>query len=94
MPSVLPEITWCPLATKSSADDLVARGHQVISGNTDGITVLTKNLEDLRERYKHWEKVFEIAIDEEEFGSIVLKDINNYTAIGLDGRPIQWPCSY
>ncbi|MDA8950661.1 hypothetical protein N9H70_08330 [Pseudomonadales bacterium] len=67
------------------ADDLVARGHQVISGNTDGITVLTKNLEDLRERYKHWEKVFEIAIDEEEFGSIVLKDINNYTAIGLDG---------
>ena len=66
------------------ADDLVARGHQVISGNMDGITVLTKNLEDLRERYKHWEKVFEIA-RERDSGPRVALERDRGRGVGVGG---------
>jgi len=64
-----------------------AAGIQVISANTDGITVRSRNADKyiLDEIVSDWEKQTEFNMEFTEYRSVHMRDVNNYIAIKTDG---------
>lgn len=63
-------------------------GYQVISANTDGITIRCKHikLENVRELYRGWEKMSGFVLEETFYNLYLRRDINNYLAITTDNK--------
>jgi hypothetical protein len=60
----------------------------IIQANTDGITVYINNkeLDNFRNLYKLWEKEFSMELEEVEYQSMYIRDVNNYFSQTVDGK--------
>jgi len=69
-------------------DMLVCQGIEVVSGNTDGVVVKPKRgQEDLmRAIVKRWEARTGFATEDTHYAGLWSRDVNNYLAIGHDGK--------
>jgi hypothetical protein len=63
-------------------------GIEVISANTDGITVYLKKsqLEKCREIYKKWEQLTKFVLEETTYRKYIRRDVNNYIAVKDNGE--------
>lgn len=75
------------LMTMTLVEELELNGIHVISANTDGIVVKLPN--DKREVFKditdRWNETNKMSADGEEYKLLVVRDINNYFDIQIDG---------
>jgi hypothetical protein len=67
---------------------LTINDYQVISANTDGITIRCKHkdLWDVRDLIKSWEKMSGFTLEETFYDSYLRRDISNYIAVTPDGK--------
>ena len=64
------------------AERFTVAGIQVISLNTDGVTLLSKNQDDEISRIsKQWQTKWSFVLEEEHYDKLVYRNINNYFAI-------------
>jgi hypothetical protein len=63
-------------------------GHQVISANTDGLTLYIPRteLENVRRIYKVWEEMSRFNLEESFYKFYLRRDVNNYLAVYEDGK--------
>lgn len=68
-------------------EDFALKGYDVISANTDGVTLKIKpeQLEPLRLDYADWEKMSGFTIEETFYDNYIRRDINNYIAVTNTG---------
>lgn len=61
---------------------------QIIQANTDGITVyINRNQEkEFNNIYNAWEKTFKMELEEVEYKSMFIRDVNNYIALPKEGK--------
>ena len=68
---------------------LIARleefGMQVVSANTDGLTVLTATPVTMKEIVSEWEEITGLAMEDTAYRGLYQRDVNNYIAVKLDG---------
>jgi DNA polymerase elongation subunit (family B) len=64
-----------------------ASGIEVISANTDGVTIKCpkSRYNDLQATIKHWETVTGFATEEGRYKSVYMRDVNNYIALKEKG---------
>lgn len=69
-------------------ESFVLNGWQVLSANTDGVTIYCKKQElpQVREVYKHWEEYTLFQLEETFYSIYLRRDINNYIAVKNDGK--------
>lgn len=55
--------------------------------NTDGTTVKLHNnyIDDMRRICKEWEKLTNLVLEEVTYSKMIIKDVNNYIAVGTNG---------
>lgn len=60
----------------------------IIQINTDGYTFTIKDsdIDEMRNHVARWEKVTGLQMEEARYKSMYVRDVNNYTAIGTDGK--------
>ena len=71
------------------AEWLVLRGlGKIIQVNTDGMTlkVARKDLPEFREVVAHWEKATQLRMEENEYRTMFIRDVNNYVAVYMNGK--------
>jgi hypothetical protein len=68
-------------------EELELRGFEIISGNTDGLTVRGKqcNINKFNETLKEWELLTNFELEKTYYDRIYIRDVNNYIAIKSDG---------
>lgn len=76
------------LALLMLIDTLVYHGFDVVSGNTDGIVVRARRVDEgvLRRIVARWEICTGLTMEGTEYAGLWSRDVNNYIAIGVDGR--------
>lgn len=59
---------------------------QIIQANTDGITVfINRNqLDTFNTLYKTWEKAYNMELEDVDYKSMFIRDVNNYIAVPID----------
>lgn len=62
---------------------------EVISANTDGITVDTERELDMRRIVKEWELLTNLTMEFTEYRHLLNRDVNSYIAIGVDSKAKQ-----
>jgi len=69
-------------------EDFTLKGYDVISANTDGITVKIRpdQLAQVRQDYAVWEKMSGFTLEETFYSSYIRRDINNYIAVTNTGE--------
>jgi hypothetical protein len=62
-------------------------GAQVLSANTDGVTIRSPRALDgrLRDVVENWEKAAGLTIERSPYRALYRRDVNNYLAVGEDG---------
>lgn len=67
---------------------LEMNGVSVVSANTDGIVILARpGFQDIRDQIiKWWEGVTNFETEDCEYKALYSRDVNNYLAIGVDGK--------
>lgn len=67
---------------------LVRKGASLLQVNTDGVTILYNYLlrEDIMQICKEWEEVTKLQLEYANYASMVIRDVNNYIAVGEDGK--------
>lgn len=70
------------------AERMVDIGLTILQANTDGITIMGgRSLEpQMREIYHEWEELTMLELEEVQYKSMWLRDVNNYMAVGVDGK--------
>lgn len=60
----------------------------IIQVNTDGMTVKVPrvNLDRFREIVRHWESVTNLKMEENEYKTMIIRDVNNYIAVYANGK--------
>lgn len=63
-------------------------GIQLIQCNTDGFTmrIHESHVDTMRENVKRWEKVTGLTMEEAEYKSMYLRDVNNYIGVYTSGK--------
>ena len=67
---------------------LTSAGAQVLSANTDGVTIrATRELLDgrLRDVVATWERTAGLTVEHTPYRALFRRDVNNYLAVGMDG---------
>lgn len=61
---------------------------QIIQANTDGITIYINNneVDNFRNLYKSWEQEFSMELEEVEYQSMYIRDVNNYFCQTIEGK--------
>jgi hypothetical protein len=65
---------------------LETHGERVVSANTDGIVVLTRDLERLRGLAAGWMLLTGLNLEEAQYRALYSRDVNAYVAIKADGH--------
>lgn len=70
------------------AEALEQMGARILSGNTDGITLMwhRDRMDDLHQVKQKWERQTGHKLEEVEYTHYIRRDINNYCALKLDGK--------
>lgn len=60
---------------------------RILQANTDGFTIYFKreNLNQIRDIYREWEKEHKMTLEEVEYQSMYIRDVNNYIAFKPNG---------
>jgi hypothetical protein len=68
-------------------EELEKHGFEIISGNTDGLTVMGKisNTDKFNEILEKWEFLTGFELEKTHYDRIYIRDVNNYLAIKSDG---------
>lgn len=61
---------------------------QVIQANTDGITfyIHKDSYQQAKDVCSEWEKLTKLDLEEVRYSAMYIRDVNNYIAVGLDGK--------
>jgi len=62
-------------------------GLQILQINTDGITIRVprRNLKQVMDINDRWMKVTNLILEHKEYKKMVIRDVNNYLAVDIDG---------
>jgi hypothetical protein len=63
-------------------------GVEILQINTDGITIRVprKHLDIVNNINERWMKVTKLILEHSEYRKLVIRDVNNYLALGMDGK--------
>lgn len=69
-------------------EDLHAMGCEIVSANTDGVTVSLPRTDmgEMREVCKRWQSHTKMELEEVEYSRIFRRDVNNYIAVSVKGK--------
>jgi hypothetical protein len=67
---------------------LVRKGASLLQVNTDGVTILYSYLlrDEIMKICKEWEAVTKLQLEYANYTSMIIRDVNNYIAVGEDGK--------
>lgn len=76
------------LLTMLAEDILLETGAELLQANTDGITVriLKTEVDKMKECMVNWEKLTDLQLEEAEYKSMFIRDVNNYLAVTTDDK--------
>ena len=69
-------------------EDLHAMGCEIVSANTDGVTISLPRtgIPAMREVCKKWQDYTKMELEEVEYAKIFRRDVNNYIAVSVAGK--------
>lgn len=67
---------------------LVRKGASLLQVNTDGVTILYNYLlqNEIMKICKEWEEITNLQLEYANYSSMIIRDVNNYIAVGEDGK--------
>jgi hypothetical protein len=67
---------------------LVRKGASLLQVNTDGVTILYNYLlqDEIMKICKEWEEITKLQLEYANYSSMIIRDVNNYIAVGEDGK--------
>lgn len=70
------------------SEKITALGCDILQANTDGITVMydEDKEEDILEICRQWCKVTRLQLEYASYERMIIRDVNNYIAVGIDGN--------
>jgi hypothetical protein len=83
------------------AERILSVGVQIIQVNTDGITMMMRRDQKFMVDMvcRQWEQETRLSLEYAEYSKMVIRDVNNYIAVGVDGKvkrkgAYEWKCEW
>jgi hypothetical protein len=83
------------------AERILSLGIQIIQVNTDGITMMMRRDQKFMVDMvcRQWEQETRLSLEYAEYSKMVIRDVNNYIAVGVDGKvkrkgAYEWKCEW
>lgn len=69
-------------------ESVVGAGAEILQVNTDGLTVSApqEKWEQIIEVCEKWEQKTKLTLEYNEYSQMIIRDVNNYIAVGVDGK--------
>jgi hypothetical protein len=69
-------------------EKLVEKGASLLQVNTDGVTIVHEDSrrDEVLAVCREWETVTKLQLEYADYSSMVIRDVNNYIAVGIDGK--------